>query len=266
MAANENGQARDDGGGRSALERGLAIAEWVVAQDRAVSGAEIAEALSLPRPTAHRMAQQLDQLGFLQRTPGRKRFAGGPRLQALALAVLSSAVIGAPRHAVLQSLSEEIEETCNCTVLDGSHVVYFDRVEANWPYRIHLPVGTRVPLHCTASGKLFLALMPSAQRVKLLDTLTLTRYTGQTITERADLDSQLERIREEGVALDDGEYLDGLISLAIPVLDERGRICFAIAVHAPTARRSLSELRQYLPAMRRAAGRLSRVIDSDAAA
>jgi len=245
---------------QSALVRGLAIIEWICAQDRPVSSAEAAEAVGLPKATAHRMAQQLEAQGYLQHMPGSKRFSGGPKLHGLALAALSNSVIGAPRHAILQSLSEEIEETCNCTMLEGSHIVYFDRVEANWPYRIHLPVGTHLPLHCTASGKLFLALMPKMRCERLLNTLTLTRHTDLTITDPARLEAQLGRIREDGISVDEGEYLDGLISLAIPVLDEHERICFAIAVHAPTARRSVMELRQYLPAMRRAAGKLSSVI------
>lgn len=250
-----------ENGAQSALERGLNILEWIAGQDRPVSSTEAAQALALPKPTVHRMAQKLEEQGFLQRVPGSKRFSGGPRMRSLSLAALSNSVIGAPRHAVLQSLSEEIEETCNCTMLDGNHIVYIDRVEANWAYRIHLPVGTHVPLHCTASGKLFLALMPTARRKKLLTTLTLTRHTELTITDLKQLEDQLDRIKEEGIAIDEGEYLAGLIAVAIPVLDANERICFAIAIHAPTARRSLPELRQYLPAMRRAAGKLSQVID-----
>jgi DNA-binding IclR family transcriptional regulator len=145
-------------------------------------------------------------------------------------------------------------------MLEGNHIVYFDRVEANWPYRIHLPVGSHVPLHCTASGKLFLAMMPRAQRDRLLGTLDLKRYTDFTITDVDQLLVELSRIRQDGISVDEGEYLDGLISLAIPVLDEHEHICFAIAVHAPTARRSVMELRQYLPAMRRAAAKLSSAI------
>lgn len=246
---------------QSALVRGLAIIEWITGQGRAVSSAEAAGALELPKATVHRMALQLEAQGYLQRVPGSKRFSGGARVHRLSLAALSNSVIGAPRHAVLQSLSEELEETCNCTMLEGSHIVYFDRVEANWPYRIHLPVGAHVPLHCTASGKLFLALMPGPRRDKLLHTLTLTRYTDLTITDVSRLEAQLDRIRTNGIAVDEGEYLDGLISLAIPVFDEHGRICFALAVHAPTARRSIMELRQYVSAMRRAAGKLSSVME-----
>lgn len=249
-----------ENGTQSALERGLSIIEWIVAAERAVTSAEVAEALDLPKPTVHRMARQLEEQGFLQRVPGSKRFSGGPRMHALSLAALSNSVIGAPRHAVLQSLSEEIGETCNCTMLEGNHIVYFDRVEANWPYRIHLPVGTHVPLHCTASGKLFLALMSRSQRDRLLGTLTMERHTRLTITDVSQLTEQLEQIKEDGISLDEGEYLDGLISLAIPVLDAHDRICFAIAVHAPTARRNMAELRQYLPAMRRAAGKLADLI------
>ena len=71
--------------------------------------------------------------------------------------MLSNKVLGAPRHAILQALSQEVGETCNCTMIDGNSIVYFDRVQANWPYRIDLPVGTQLPLHCTATGKAIVA-------------------------------------------------------------------------------------------------------------
>ena len=94
-------------------------------------------------------------------------------------------------------------------------------------------------------------------RKRVLDSLDLVRHSDRTITDRQVLESELVQAREEGVGYDAGEYLDGVVSLAVPVIDERNRMCYAIAVHAPSERKSLSELRQYLPALRRAAGRIA---------
>ena len=82
------------------------------------------------------------------------------------------------------ALVREVGETCNFTTLDGAEVLYLDRVEAKWPLRLSLDVGSHVPLHCTASGKLFLATMPAAQRDALIDRLALPRMTPNTITTR----------------------------------------------------------------------------------
>jgi DNA-binding IclR family transcriptional regulator len=241
----------------SALVRGFAVLERVVQADRPIACADLAVELGLPKPTVHRIAQQLEEQGLLQREPQGKRFTAAPRLRGFALAVLSNSVLGAPRHAILQALSEELQETCNCTVVDGQELVYFDRVETNWPYRINLPVGSRLPLHCTASGKLFLANMKPAQRRRMLASVPLKRHTDRTITDPERLEAELQQIRESGVGVDNEEYMRGLISLAVPVIDRAGRLCFALAVHSPTARKTLGELRQYLPSLRQAAAALS---------
>ncbi len=246
-----------DGSTQSTLIRGFLIAETIVQADRPVSSAFLAEELSLPKATVHRIAQQLEEEGLIQREPGGKRFTGGKRLRNLAMSTLSNSVLNAHRTSILQALSEEVGETCNLTVLEGNEIVYLDRIETNWPYRIHLPIGSHLPLHCTATGKLFLAHMKPAARQRMIESLTLTRHTEQTITEVDVLDEQLHKIAAEGVGEDNGEYLDGLVSLAVPVIGENKQICFAIAIHAPSVRKSLSELRQYLPALRYAAGRLA---------
>ena len=248
---------KTENGSQSALGRGIELLEWVARSTRPVSSAEAAQALGLPKPTVHRIAQQLEEVGMLQRAPNSKKFTGGPRLASIAQSALAHGVMGADRHAILQGLSEDIQETCNCTILDGHQLKYFDRVEANWPMRIHLPVGSKVPLHATAGGKMFLAMMPLQQRNTLLDTLTLTQNTAITITDRNTLEEELMKIRQLGFSTDHGEFVDGLIAVAVPVFDDQQRICFAIAVHAPSMRRTIEELKDFLPALHQAADALS---------
>ena len=246
-----------DGGTQSTLIRGFSIVERVVQADRPLSSAYLAEELDLPKATVHRICQQLEEEGLLQREPGGKRFTGGKRLRSLAMSTLSNSVLSAHRRSILQALSQEVGETCNLTVLDGNEIVYLDRIETNWPYRIHLPVGSHLPLHCTATGKLFLANMQPAARRRLISSLTLTRHTDQTITDPDTLEAQLSKAADEGVGYDSGEFLDGLVSIAVPVIGEDNQMCFAIAIHAPSVRKSLDELRQYLPTLRHAAARMA---------
>lgn len=246
-----------DSSTQSTLIRGFTILEKIVEADRPVSSAYIAEALELPKATVHRIACQLEEEGLLQREPDGKRFTGGKRLRKLAVSTLSNSVVAASRHTILQALSEEINETCNLTALDGNQIIYLDRVEANWPYRIHLPIGSRLPLHCTATGKLFLAYMKPANRQPLLNSMALKQFTDKTITDLDQLETQFEQIAVEGVGYDSGEYLEGMVAIAVPVIGEQGQICYSIAIHAPSSRKSLSELRQYLPVLRQAAARMA---------
>jgi len=132
-------------------------------------------------------------------------------------------------------------------------VIYLDRVEAAWPLRMNLSSGSRVPLHCTASGKLLLALQPKAARARLLAHLVLTRFTDTTLTDAKRLGAELAAIRARRHATDNEEYHAGLVCVAVPVSDARKRACAAIAVQAPVSRMPLERALQHLSELRRAA-------------
>lgn len=243
-------------GSNSTLFRGISIMQLVADSIRGLSIAEIVELTGLAKPTVHRIAIQLEEEGYLQRGPD-KRFAIGHKLKHFSLSILSNAAVGAPRHAILEALAEEIGETCNCTMLDGNHTVYFDRVECNWPIKIDLHLGSKLPLHATASGKLFLAYMRPKERSRLLNAATLSKNTESTVVSPELLEPELKKIKKEGVSFDNEELLTGMVAIAVPVFDQANRICFTVAVHAPTTRRSLDDLRAFVPALQKAATALA---------
>ncbi|HET7793099.1 MAG TPA: IclR family transcriptional regulator, partial [Rhizobacter sp.] len=164
------------------------------------------------------------------------------------------------RHAVLRSLVAELGESCNLTAMSGAEVIYLDRVEAAFPLRLELRPGTRVPLHCSASGKLFLAFMPARQRKPLLDGLVLSRHTGTTLVTREALETELERIRHDGYAVDDQEFVDGLNCVAVPVRESGAakQLRCAVALQAPTARLPLPQALAAVPRLREAAAAIAR--------
>ena len=138
---------------------------------------------------------------------------------------------------------QEVGEACNLTVLDGTQVTYLDRVESTWPLRITFQQGSKVPAYCSASGKLFLALMPPAKRDLLLRSMPLERLTENTMTAQAALLKELTAIRRDGYALDREEFLSGLVCLAVPVFQQKAqsRSCVAaLAIQAPVTRMPLS--------------------------
>jgi DNA-binding IclR family transcriptional regulator len=138
-------------------------------------------------------------------------------------------------------------------MLDGDQVVYLDRVETSSPVRLLMEAGSRVPLYCTASGKLFLSQLPEKTVRELLGTGPFKRYTERTIGELSTLQRELKKIRSEGVGRDVGEYIEGSVCLAVPVLDAMGRVCASVAVHGPAPRMTLKRGREFLPALRQAA-------------
>lgn len=249
----------------AAALRAFAILETVAGAGRPVSMTDVMEAVGLPKPTVYRLLTLLEHAMLVQREPSSKRYSIGPRASRFALDALTNSATRGARHAILQSLVDDIGETCNFTILDGAEVVYLDRVETAWPLRMNLQTGSRVPLHCSASGKLLLAHLPKAARERLLERLPLERFTDSTITARTTLDRELERIRAAGCATDNEEYIAGLVCVAVPVRIARGRVAAAVAVHAPTSRLPLAEALKHLPELKRAADALSETLMADAA-
>jgi IclR family acetate operon transcriptional repressor len=165
-----------------------------------------------------------------------------------------------PILANLERLVAEIGESVNLGVLDGSSVAYVQRVECNWPLRTHLSAGSRVPLHCTATGKLFLALMPMARRAALLDEIELRAYAPNTFTDRKRLEAELARIRDQRLAVNNEEFMVGAIGLSVPLVGSDGEMYAGLALHAPVARLSVDGARKHVSTLRRAAERLARTL------
>lgn len=247
--------------------RALTVIELIANAEIPLSLDAITQRSGLPKPTVFRILGLLVRSGFASRVPIAKRYAVGPRLSALAQLVQAQFPERAQRHAVLTRLVDEIGETCNFTMLDGADVLYLDRVETSSPARLHMDVGSRVPLHCTASGKLFLSQLAPGRVRLLLGKGPLKRYTERTITNPDVLERELRKIRAEGIGMDTGEYLDGSVCLAVPVTDGRGRISATVAVHGRAPRMNLRKSIEFLPALRRAAGALAATLaPSDIAA
>lgn len=240
----------------SSTERSLRLLALLAREGRALTLADLAARLALPKGTAHRICMQLTTAGFLARDVDQRSFVVGPALRQLAYDTLNHGVVRGLRHDVLSELVLQVGETCNFTTLDGTQVLYLDRVEAKWPLRLTLEVGSHVPLHCTASGKLFLANMVRKERDVVIAGLTLSRMTRNTIVTAAKLREECDAIAERDHSSDNEEFIAGLVAVAVPVRNLTGEVRAAIAVHAPTARMSLDQALERLAALRIAAERM----------
>lgn len=229
--------------------------------DHAPSLAELADATSLPKPTLHRWISILEGADMVRRLPDGRRYELGARATALAFSILSNNPSSTQRHQILQRVVDDLGESCNLTVLQGSEVLYLDRVEAKLPLRVAFQKGSRVPVHCSASGKMFLAMMPPAKRKRALEGLSFERYTKNTLTERGALEAELADIARQGYAFDDEEFLTGLFCIAVPILDVDQRFCLAgLALQAPVVRLWRDNAVQKLALLQAAAEALARTL------
>ena len=238
--------------------RAFALLEHLVAADGPVSLADIAHEVDAPKASLHRMLASLEAGGLVIREPGQKNaYVIGPRLAQLGLGVMMHSGARRLRHAILTRLVADLGETCNLTMLHETEVLYLDRVEAPWPLRLDLKPGSHVPAYCSASGKLLLAKLPAEQRAVLVRALQLKRFTPNTITDPELLEAELDRAAHKGIAIDNEEFVVGIVCVAAPVVDAQNQCIAAIAVHAPVSRAPLSRTLEFVPRLQEAARELA---------
>lgn len=243
----------------SSITRVLEIIEAIAEARQPPTAADLALQLDIPRASAHRLVQTLEQEGFLH-SGLRGGLLPGERMERIALGLLQASRHKAERQAILGQLSTRIGETCGIAMPDGLQMLYFDRVQTNWPLQINLPVGSHTPLWCTASGKLYLASLPDSRLERLLPRLALTRLARNTLTDPAALRDELQQIRETGLGIDCEEFIDGMVACAVAINDSRGELAGCLFVHAPVIRCALEELIAFVPQLREAAAELGALL------
>lgn len=256
----ETSQGADITGSRPVM-RMFAVLEFIASQGDFVSIQMLARETGLPKPTLHRMLNSFVAEGLLIRQTDPRLYGTSPRLRAFAESLLFNATQTGARHTVLRALVNELGETCNITTLSGDEVLYLDRVETPEPLRFHLGPGSRVPIHCSASGKLLVSQMSKESRHALLSRAELEEFTDATITDFDALEAELDRTRERGFGIDDGEFIHGLVCFAVLVPGSRGHFGQCVAVQGPDFRISSSDVERFVPPLRRAAQALREIED-----
>lgn len=245
--------------------RPLTVLEYLTDSAQPLTLAQLAGLMQVPRSTLMRLLRSLEMHGYVLHMPAERGFVPGPRATNLALQTLRSPNMRRECRAVLRNVVEKLGESCNLTVPDAGRVLYVERVETSQPLRMHLQPGTWVPMHCTASGKLFLASLRLLERQRALANLKLTRHSPRTIVDPRELDAELVRIAKLGLGIDNEEFVRGMIAVAVPVAGKDGTPVAAIACHGPTARLSLDELMDSVPQLRVAAEAMHEVLFSQGA-
>ena len=238
----------------------LTLLEEIVKKGQPVLPTELAGATDLPKATLHRLFQTLEAEGYLQREPDGRSYSVGPRARQLAVATMSTMRMRTPRLAIMRALAKDIGETCNLAIPDREAMVYLDRVETEWPLRVQFSVGAHVPFYCTAGGKLYLSTLSDARLDSYLRNADLEQMTPATLTDPKALRAEILQIRDQGFAVDNEEFLEGVIAFAMPLRDQYGRMPATIAFQGPTQRISIKQGYTHLPRLKRAAEELSALL------
>ena len=247
-----------------ALSRGLQVLEIFSEESPTLNLTEIASSVGLDKSTAFRFVHTLEKMGYLERNPATKQYRPGLKVLRLGFAALNGLETAEIAQPYLKALSAECGETTNMTVRDGAEIVYVVRIKTRQIIAANLQVGSRLPVHCTCMGK---AQLIDLSRQELRDLLGEGPYLEMgrnTITTLEALVDELDRVRQQGYAINDEELAVGLRAVAAPVRQRNGDVVAAINISVTTARASRRELEQVMaPMVIKAAHEISLALGAD---
>jgi IclR family transcriptional regulator, KDG regulon repressor len=219
-----------------AVIRALDIFELFLDRPR-LSAREITERLDLPRTTVHELLVTLVARSYLISVPGQPvQYRLGMPLFQLGAAFAGQLDLAREAQDVAQGVAAACDEAVHVAVLDGADVIYLVKVDSTHPVRMVSAVGRRLPAHCTAVGKMLLSSLDPTDLDALLAAGDLPGMTPESITDPDRLRAELDRVRAEGVAVDDGESDSAVRCVGAPVRDHTGTTVAAMSVSAPIIR------------------------------
>jgi IclR family pca regulon transcriptional regulator len=193
----------------------------------------------------HRYVITLVALGYLEQGASRK-YRLGLRVTDLGMSALNSTGLREHAHPYLEELRQRTSYTTSLGVLDGTDVLYVDRVRSfrrgQGAVDLSLHTGSRLPSYCTAMGKLLLANLPESEQRELIASMKLTKRAPNTITSKKALREELDEIQAAGFAVNDQELAADLYAIAAPVRNEARDVVAAVNLAAPSSMISLEEL------------------------
>ncbi|MDQ1027003.1 IclR family pca regulon transcriptional regulator [Streptomyces umbrinus] len=235
------------------LARGLTVITAFGEGRAELTLTEVAQATGLARATARRALITLEHLG--QVTAHGRTFTLTPRVLALGFPPLSRTTLPQIAAPHLAELADRLHDSASLAVLAGDEIQYTARVATSRIMSVNITVGTRFPAYATSLGRVMLAGLTAAQRGPLLT--GLHALTPHTVTDPDALAGTLDRVREAGYALVDGELEEGLRSIAVPVRDRTGRVVAAVNVAMHSSRRTVEQcVGEVLPELAATAGRI----------
>ncbi len=239
-----------------AVERALVILKIVSRSPDGVGVRAVARQLGYSPGVVQKSIQALAAQGFVEQDPVSQAYRLGPEAVTLGLVALDRMDLRTAARPVLERLVAATGETCMLGVVSGDHAVYIDQVPSPHEVRMNITVGVSRPFNCTAVGKALLAYRPDDEMVRLYEAGAFREATANSINDVDAMRAELERVRVDGLAIDEEEYLIGARCVAAPIRDFEGKVVAAVAASGPAERMAASEER-VIAAVRQAAGEIS---------
>jgi DNA-binding IclR family transcriptional regulator len=250
----------------TAVERALNILEAAANRREGLTNSEISHKLGIPKSSASYILRTLERRGYLRRDVENGRYRLGLKILSLggdARANLDLAEVALP---FMQALQERIHLTIHLAVLDQGEAVYIEKVEAPGFFKVNTWVGRRMFLHSTSVGKCLLAWLPKPEVETLLRQQGMKKRTPKTISSVPKLLADLERVRDQGHAIDDEENSLGARCVGAPIFDAMGTVTASLGVSGTLTQMDEANLPRIMDALKETARRISRQVSRSGAA
>jgi IclR family transcriptional regulator, KDG regulon repressor len=228
-------------------------------QDRPELGVrEVARMVDLSSSSTGRIMSAMKELGILSQNPTTRLYSVGPRVLTWAGVYLATSDIRNVAYPYLEELHNTTRETISLYILDGKERVCIERLESTQNVRFVAPrIGRHLPLHAGSAGKVMMAFLPETRREELLLPGNLVQLTEKTIIVPEVLRSELDRIRLDGYAISNGEWILDASGIAAPIFDRFGEVLAALTISGPTQRFTQEVFPGYIEAVVRVAQQIS---------
>lgn len=223
------------------LEKGLAVLRAFSARRRTMTLADVAEATDISKSSAQRMVFTLEKLGYVRKHPKTRRYQLTPRVMEIGFNYLAAHSLIDVANPFLSELTKVTTETSCLTEPDGLDMVYVARFVSAQFVPVHMPIGSRIPMYCTASGRAYLSALPEQEARALIEASDRVAHTMHTCTDVDDILQTLRQARQQGFATNAEELFLGDMTIAAPVLGSQGRPVASVHVVAPTSRWTMDE-------------------------
>jgi DNA-binding IclR family transcriptional regulator len=246
-----------------AIERMDRIFQLLAERPEGVSLSGISQALGIPKTTTFRLLSTLEELGYVESASRNGLFRIGYKMGIWAResTVATSLVeIGRP---ILKRLAEETRQTAKISVVRNNHAVVIAKHDSPEEMRIYVKVGAVFPLHTGAASRILLAWLPETDLETYLAS-GLDRFTENTLADQGELLGSLETIRNQGYAIDDGEYLEGVGAVAVPIRGFGGTVVAALSLPYINGTVDKNEQRRLITRAQAASDAISRALGYDA--
>lgn len=232
------------------LEKGLAVLQVFNAKRRQMTLTEIAELSGMGKSSAQRMIYTLEKLGYISKHPRTRGYRLEPKVLELGFSYLDAQPLIEIANPFLAELTRLTGETSCLTESVGEQMIYIARFVSSSFVPIHMPIGSRIPMYCTASGRAYLSALDPADAEKKIEAMHRIAYTQHTETDVKKIVDGLTEVRQQGYAVNTEELFLGDMTIAAPISNSHGKPVAVVHIVAPTSRWTREEAeRKLAPAL-----------------